>query len=803
MFKNYFKTAFRNFRRNKVYSIINILGLSLGLACGMLIILYVKDEVSYDRFHENVGQIYRIGMKRVQPDGSTQSMGGYTGYFQGPRFTANIPEIKAFVRIQSNQKDIKTGTEIKSQNIHFVDSNFFTVFSFPLLSGNPRTALLGPNSVVISEDIARKQFGTTDALGKTILIKDNDNKFVPYAVTGVAKRCPQNSSLKFNILLPIQVSKEDEALNENWFNFFLNTFVVMSPGADPVAVEAKMKKVYEADASESIKMVAEKYGDKVKTTHSLQPFTDIHLNTDYRADNGLTDASNPMYAYILSGIALFILLIACINFVNLTVARSLKRAKEIGIRKVIGGNRRQLILQFLGESFILCFIAFLMAIIMVQLALPVFNDLSNKTLALSYLLDAKLVAGYIALFIVTSLLAGFYPSLVLSSYSPVKVLYSRFTLAGKNYLQKGLVVLQFTLASFLIIATITIYAQFNYLTNEKLGYDDSNLVTVNIYNNRGIKHSDAQLLKDELMKSPAIMEVACKNGGTWATTAKVNGETQITFAFETVDESYIPMLKIPLVQGRNFSKDFPSDSTHSVIVNEAFITKAGWTEPVGKEVNFWYNEGEKYTVVGVVKDYHYEALTRTIEPQLFTMKPGNFFGKAFIKIRPNSETASLQHIEKTFKKLYPISPYSYAFKDQDNLKNYETEAKWKKIMLLGAALTIFISCIGLFGLSVLSAEKRTKEIGIRKVLGASVSSVVTILSKDFLKLVIISLLVAIPLSWLAVNEWLENYPYRITLSWWMFAIAGVLVALIALITVSFHAVKAAMANPVKSLRTEG
>ena len=799
MFKNYFTTALRNLQRNKIYSFTNIIGLSLGLTCAILIMLYVKDEVSYDRFHKDVNHVYRIGMERIKPDGSLDSKNGYTGYFQGPRFTAGIPEIKTFVRYQGIQKDIQTGTGIQSQEMFYVDSGFFSVFSFPLLSGNPKTVLLDPKSVVISEDIAKKQFGTRDAQGKIIMIKNDENKFVPYAVAGVAKKCPQNSSIKFDVLMPMVVAAKDEANNENWFNIFLNTFVVLNPGADVKVVEAKMKKVYETDARETIKMVAEKYGDNAKTLYHLQAFTDMHLSKDYEASNGLTGASNPVFSFILSGIALFILLIACINFINLTVARSVQRAKEIGIRKVIGGNRKQLITQFLGESFILCFIAFVLAIGMVQLVLPLFNQLSNKALAIAYLFDVKLIAGYIVLFVVTSLLAGFYPALILSKYNPVQTLYSRFTLGGKNYLQKGLVVLQFTLSSFLIIGTITIYSQFNYLTNEKLGYDDSNLVTVNTW---GMKRSDAALIQEELMKAPSIMDVAFKNGGSWGTVAKVNGETQMPFTYETVNESYIPLLKIPVIKGRSFSKDFPSDSTHSVIVNEAFAAKAGWKNPIGQEVNFWYNENEKYTVIGVVKDYHYQALTKVIEPELFTMKPGNGFGKTFIKINPGTATASLGHIEKTFKKLFPLSPYAYVFRDEENRKKYDAEAKWKQIMLFAAILTIFISCIGLFGLSVLSAEKRTKEIGIRKVLGASVAGIATNLSRDFLKLVIIALLVAIPFSWLAAGKWLENYPYRITLSWWMFASAGVLVVLIALATVSFQAIKAAVANPVKSLRTE-
>jgi len=799
MFKNYFTIALRNLSRNKIYAFINIAGLSLGLACAMLIILYVKDEVSYDRFHANVNQIYRITTQAIDKDGKKGNKDGNSGYLQGPRFSANIPEIKSFIRIQDGREDIKSGTEITSQDLLYVDSNFFSVFTFPLIEGNAKNCLQQPHSIVLSEDVAKKQFGTVHAFGKIVMIKNND-EFIPYAVTGIAKKCPQNSSIKFEALLPIQESKEDALNSENWFNFFLNTFVVLAPNANVPAVEAKMKKFYDADSREVVKTLTAKYGPMgLSNEYQLQPFVDMHLSKDLPAQNGLSGASNPVYSYILSGIALFILLIASINFVNLTIARSVRRAKEIGIRKVVGGERKQLIMQFLGESFLLCFIAFSFAILIVQLILPVFNDLSNKALALSYLFDAKLVTGYILLFFVTGLLAGFYPALVLSGYNPVQTLYSRFNLGGKNYLQKSLVILQFSLASFLIIATFTIYAQFNYLVTEKLGYDDTNLVMVK---KQGLIRDQAALFRTELQKNSGIIDVAFKNGGSWGTVAKVNGDSTIEFAYETVDEFYIPLLKIQLLQGRNFSKDFPSDSSHSVLVNEAFVKKAGWKNPIGQVVNFWYNNDEKYTVIGVVKDYHFESLSKKIDPQLFTMKAGNNYGVSFVKIKPHTETASLKYIEQTFKKLFPINPYTYTFKDQENYKNYEAEAKWKQIMLFSAILTIFISCIGLFGLSVLSAEKRTKEIGIRKVLGASATKVATMLSKDFIKLVIVALLIAIPLAWLAADKWLQNYPYRISLNWQMFAIAGALVIFIALATVSFQAIKAAIANPVKSLRTE-
>ena len=798
MIKNYFKTTWRNITRNKVYSIINIIGLSLGLTCAILIMLYVKDEVSYDRFHNQVGNIYRVVNKNINPDGSLENFNPHSGYFQGPKFAAGIPEIEHFVRYREAHKDLKTGTDIQPQVVFETDSAFFSVFSFPMISGNPATALKQPNGVVISEEFAKNKFGTINAIGKTVLFK-NEEKFEPYTVTAVTKKCPQNSSIKFEVLMPLKVSGNDMANNENWFNFFMNTFVLLKPGSQAQAVDAKMKKVFETDARETIKMIEEKYDVKSKAVYFLQPFTEMHLSTDLSASNGLTDNSNPVYSYILTGIAVFILLIACINFVNLTIARSVKRAKEIGIRKVVGGDRRQLIMQFLGESFILCFIAFTLAVLLVQLGLPVFNQLSNKALALSYLFDIKLVAGYLFLFLLTGFLAGFYPALVLSGYNPVQTLYSRFALASKNYLQRSLVILQFALASFLIIATLTVFYQFNYLTNRDLGYDDNNLIVVE---NRHMSRSEAKLFKEELLRDPNIVDMAPKNSGSWGTGAKINGETQMEFAFETVDENYLPLLKIPLIKGRNFSKDFPTDSSRSVLVNETFVRTAGWKEPIGQEVNFWYNEGERYTVIGVVKDYHFQSLGSKIGAQLFTMKPGNEYGKALIKIKPGSETSSLKTIEKVYRALFPINPYSYKFQHEENLKKYEAEAKWKQMMLFSAILTVFISCIGLFGLSVLSAEKRAKEVGIRKVLGASVQGVVTILSKDFLLLVLIALIISIPVSWYVASKWLENYPYRITLSWELFASASLLVILIALLTVSFQAIKAAIANPVKSLRTE-
>ncbi len=797
MIRNYLKITLRNLWKNKVFTFINIAGLAIGLTAAMLILLYTKDEVSYDKFHANNPNIYRVTNAWIKPDGSINSKDGNTGDFQGPKFKEKIPEISAFVRVQSRFNDVRGNNEIKGYEMLAADTNFFSVFSFALSSGNPATALQKPNSIVISEEMAEKFFKTNDALGKTLELKE-DGKFVPYQITGISKKCPQNSSIKFDFLLPKIVDEKEYSNNENWFNFFQNTFVLLHPKADMKRVEEKMKQVYESDAAESIKIQEVKYNVKDNAVYALQPFLSMHLSTDYPAQNGLVDASNPTFSYILTGIALFILLIACINFVNLTVARSLKRAKEIGVRKVVGGDRKQLIWQFLGESFLLSFVAFLLAILLLQLVLPTFNTLSNKALSLAYLFDAKLVISYVGIFILTSLLSGFYPAIMMSGFSPVETLYNRFNLSGKNYLQKSLVVLQFGLASFLIIATLTVFTQFNYLINKDLGYEDKNVIMVDFGQN--IFSDKAAILKDQLLKNPNIVQVAPKNGGGWGTIAQVNGKTDIQFAYETVDEDYLPLYKIPIVLGRNFSKDF-ADSSNSVIVNEAFVKKAGWKDPIGQVVNFFYRDNEKYKVVGVVKDYHYDALTQEIKPQMFTMK-SNGFGMVHIKIKPNSETASLAHIEKNFKSLFPINPYSYRFRDLVNKKAYESEEKWKQIMLFGAVLTIFISCIGLFGLATLSAEKRTKEIGIRKVLGASISSIVALLSTDFIKLVSFSFVFSFPVAFFATQKWLENYPYRADFNWWIFGFTAAITICIALLTVGWQSIRAALLNPVKSLKTE-
>jgi ABC-type antimicrobial peptide transport system permease subunit len=794
MLRNYLTVALRSLLRRKASSAINVTGLSIGLASCMLILLYTKDEASFDQFHANKDRLFRV-TATMNRDGRADPI-GITGMVVGPGLQAEVPGIEGYVRMQEDPFVLRHGGELFEQKAAYVDDNFFSVFSLPLRAGDPGTVLSDLGSVVLTEETARRYFGTPDAVGRTLELKVGDG-FVPFRVAGVAENPPLNSSIQFEMLLPFKFLQKTFK-DTQWVNFYLNTFVLLAPHTDYRALVPRMNAVYRVRAKDQLRELKERFDVNPQVRFGLQPFTRMHLEPEYGMMSGLAHGSNPLYGYILAGIALFILLIACINFVNLTVAQSLTRAKEIGIRKVVGGRRSQLVGQFLGESFALSFIAFAVGLGLAMLALPVFNELANKRLSLTYLLDAQLVAGYAGLFVLTGLAAGFYPALVLSGFDPVQTLYKRTRLVGKNYLAQGLVVVQFSLATFLIIATLVIYRQFNYLTNKPLGYDDKHLLVVHL--GHGTDEKLVSRFKQELAREPAIEVVGAKSGG-FGTTGKV-GDRRLDFAYDRIDENYLRALRIPLVRGRAFSPAFPADLTGSILVNEAFVKAAGWKEPLGKTVFDANGNGRHLAVVGVVRDYHFASLKEKIGPQLFIADPGFPMSDLWIKIRPGDVPRTLKTIGRTFRELHPFAPFKYEFKDESNRRQYEAEAKWKQIITFAAFLTIFISCIGLFGLTTFAAERRTKEIGIRKVLGASVAQLTALLTGDFLRLVGLAFGLAVPAGWYAAHEWLQNYEYRLPVSWWVFALAGGLALLVALLTIGFRATRAALANPVNSLRSE-
>lgn len=796
MIKNYITIALRNLWRNKFFSLVNILGLSVGITCCLLIFMYTKDEIGYDHFHSQKNDIYHLTADMINPKGEVNKL-STSGMMPGPNFERQLPEIREYVRMQGTGFVIKHKNEIFEQDALYADESFFSIFTFPLIYGDPKTALKDMHSVVLSQETSEKYFGDKDPVGQTLNMNTGD-KFEAFVVTGVMKHIPQNSTIKPEMVVPMKFS-QSQYDDKTWNNFFLTTFFLIKPGTDIKGLENKFNKIYLSEAAIEIKEMAAQYGLKDKITYSLQPFLKLHLSTDYPATNGLSDASNPIYSYILTAIAVFVLLIACFNFINLTVARSLKRAKEIGVRKVIGSRRGQLIAQFLGESFVICSIAFVCALILLTAALPLFNTIASKSLAFSYLLDLRLIFAFIALFIITGLLAGSYPAFILSAFKPVETLYGRLRHSGKDYLSKGLIVLQFTLATFLIIATVIIYKQFNYLVDFDLGYDCNNILTIRT---PSLNRDKLDLFENELEKNPSINSISATQAGQNITIAHINGDNEINFDIKRIDENYLGVYKITLLKGRNFSKEFPSDSSGSIIINEEFAKTAGWKDPLGKEVDFFYRK-KKYKVIGVIKNYHFSPLGQTILPEILHMDASfNSFRQVMIRMNPSNRSSVLAFVSETFKKLYPEFPYKYAFKDEDNRNQYESELKWKQIITFSAILAIFISCIGLFALAALSAERRSKEIGIRKVFGASVSVIVKHLTVGFLKLVGIAILIATPLAWWLMNKWLQNYPYRIDVKPLAFVLTIVAVLFVAFLTICYQSVRAAIANPVKSLRSE-
>jgi putative ABC transport system permease protein len=796
MLTNYLKTTIRNLKRNKLFSLINIAGLSVGLTCCMLILLYTKDEVSYDQFHANKDHLYQLTCSRIEKDNSTEKF-GIAAMVQGAEFKRAIPEIKEFTRTNEKSLVVKKGNDIFTENITWVDDNFFSVFSFPLIDGNARSVLSGYNSMVLTDETAKKYFGKTDAVGKSLQIEIN-GQFESFIVSGIAKRAPLNSSIQFNILLPFK-HLETASPDNGWMWVSFPTYFLLQPGANLKSVETKMAGVYKTQAKSEIDM-NHLAGYDNKFVWGIKPFVKMHLNTAYE---GVPQASSPVYSFILSAIAIFILIIACINFVNLTIAQSLKRGKEIGIRKVLGSLRVQLIRQFFGESFIVCFGAFVFAVGLAQLSLPLFNEVANKQLSLSYLFDYKLLIAFILLFFITGLVAGFYPALVLSGFSPIQILNNRRSYRGKNQITKGLVIMQFALATFLIISTLFIYVQFNYLASSDLGYNDKNLVEFNA--EKAVMNKPLMdMLKTEFSKVPGVEQVSYRNIGKFGGKTEAGGK-EITAVYEHVEENYLPALQTKILSGRNFSKDLVTDADNSVLVNEAFVKAAGWTNALGKTIDYMNLPGwgsRRVSVVGVVKDYHYTSLKELIKPQVFTGEKTLPLGLFVVRVKPSDVPATMLALGKVYHNLLPDQPFQYNFKTDLNQKSYEAESKWKQIIGFGALFTIFISCIGLLGLSVLSAENRVKEMGVRKVLGASSFQIAELISRDFVKLVLIAFLIAIPCAWYAVHQWLQNFAYKIDMSWWVFALGGLAALLIALLTVSGQALKVAWANPVKALRNE-
>lgn len=796
MLKNYLKTALRNLYRNKAFTTINMVGLSVGFACVLLIMMYVNDEMSYDKFHKNARELYRVGAVYSGKDGTSKL--SRQGLPVGPAFKKEIPGVQHAIRSKKADALIQIKDEVVHETIFYCDKEFFSVFSFPLLHGNAASVLNEINSVVLTKEKAVKIFGTTDVLGKTLSIK-LDSVFENVIVTGIVENVPQNSSIQFDFILPITRYENTSAgSNMNWMSFNVSTFILLHPAADPKKIETLLPVLVDKYLGKRLSELNKATGDNASLVYSLQNIKDIHLDTSFTDKGGNIKTSDPVYSYILMGIAIFILVISCINFVNLSIGLSFKRAKEIGVRKIVGGMRIQLILQFISESFLLCFLSFLLSILLVQSSLPLFNQLSNKQLSLSYLHnDPIVIISCIALLLITGLAAGSYPALIISRFKPVETLYSKLRLTGKNVVSKYLIVFQFGFTIFLVTSTIIFQSQFNLLINKDLGYNDENIVQVPLPQQ---EPNLPEVFKIELLKNRSIRQVVNKSEGLYIDGAQGNGK-DIGTAIKRIDENYLSVLQIPVLKGRNFNRALSSDTSDAIIVNEAFAREIGWDDPVGKQISL--GDSKKATIVGMVKDYHFQSLYEKIMPLVLHcgFKP-QMLDESLIKIEPHDIPQTLKYIEETFKKSSPFHPFQYNFSEQLNASEYAAEQKWKDIISYASALSILISCLGLFGLTTLSTVRRTKEIGIRKTLGASAGGITLLVLKDFVKLIIAAFVISIPFAWYSAHQWLENFAYRINIGWWIFGIAGFATVLIALLTISLQAIKAAITNPVKSLRTE-
>ena len=808
MLHTYFKLTFRHLLRNKLYSAINVIGLSVGIACMLMAILYWKDEKSFDTFHQNNPNLYRITTAMADSKTGEMITTGGTGQVQGPAFKAAVPEIQEYTRLLGG--DISGDVLADSKAFHlqmlFADENFFKVFSFDLLRGNPQTALSDISSAVITESVARKFFNSIDVIGKQLQMEaDPSAKRLgkPMQVTAVVKDLPANSSIQFEVLMPMKFMQLS-FLDDNWLNSYLGTFVVLHPKADVKKVIEKFSTIYKSHARQQLAESKKTYGYDPKVHYGLQLMTDIHLrvlnNLEGNTEGGVINGNKPVFSYLLFGIAVFILMMASINFVNISIANSLKRAKEVGVRKIVGGSRLQIIMQFLNESAILCLVAFVCAMIITNITLPVFNSLTGKHILFNTAFDAKLLFYLIILLVIIVLLTGLYPAYSLSLFRPAEVLYNKQKLSGRNLFGKGLVVLQFSFAVFFGICTLVYYNQMHFMQTKDLGYNPHQVIRTQVGGDRELLPV-YRFLKNEVAKESSIKMISF-GGGQNLYPVKLQDHS-LDAVHTVIDENYLPVLEIPLILGRNLSPaDYPSDSSRAVIVNEAFVKSAGLEHPLGTQLKTdEYFDKESKTIVGVIKDYHSGSLRQPIRPMVMFMNRW-YGGAIWVKLEQARLQGGMAAFERIYKKAVPGAVYSYQFLDEMNAKQYAEEKRWQKIVGIAATLSIFICCLGLFGLSHLATHRRTKEIGIRKVLGASVIQVVALISEGFLKLVMISFILAAPVAWLSMNKWLQNFAYRVNTSWWIFAAAGILAILIAFITVSFQAIKAAIANPVKSLRTE-
>ncbi len=812
MIKHFLKVALRNLGRQKILSVINISGLSIGLACFSLFLLYAVNEFNFDRFHTKADSIYR--MYRWTEALGERDAGGdvYMPSPLGPALKAAFPDIVNYARLREGwgESFIKTDNKIVRMNVSYTDPQFFEMFSFSLIYGDQKNALKELNNIVLTKTKAKELFGTANVVGRIVEIK-GDEGFVPFTVSAVAADIPPNSSIQFELLGNfnyIETTNAGKSGVNNWRRSAYLTFVQLHEGsglATDVKRLAAFRHTFYPDEEKRLREDGYTWKAGVlPVRYGLQPLRAMH--TDSLIQGGSVGNVNPKTIWILLAIAGAVLLIACINFTTLSIGRSARRAKEVGLRKVMGGGRPQLAAQFLSEAVLLSILSGIAGVLLAQFLLPYFNTLSGRELKFSFALFPELTWMLTALTLLVGILAGCYPALILSGFNAIEVLKSKIKLSGSNWFTKSLVTVQFAVSVGLIICTMIILQQTHYMTGRNPGFTKENIVVVDASDT---KSKEVYPLFRQAITARADIsgmagaELSLGEGTGWSSSGfEYKGQHKNVYEY-FVDPDYIPLMGMQLLAGRNFDPKINSDTVTSVIVNEAMVKDFGWTleNAVGQEIK-GYMDSKTPVVVGVVKNFNFRPLKEEVQPQMFHQFADYTSYKYFVRIKPGNPAAALAAMQKSWNAIVGGLPFKYSFLDENLNRFYQEERRWSGIIGWAAGISIFLACLGLFGLTALVALNRSKEIGIRKVLGASVTGIIGLLSKDFLKLVLLALVIATPLAWYFMHKWLQDFAYRISIGCWVFIIAGLLALVIAFMTIGFQAIKAAMANPVKSLRTE-
>jgi putative ABC transport system permease protein len=806
MIRNYIKTAFRTLTKNKGFTAINVLGLALGLAACLLIVFYVFDELSYDHYNTKGDRIYRVNEDLKL--GNNNVLYAVCMPPLAQTLKNDFPEVEDAVRLKAaGGFHVKKGTEsIREYGTVFADPSIFNVFTLPMIHGNSATALKEPNSVVLTESTAKKYFNTTNAVWQTLKINDNQL----FTVTGVIKDVPKQSHFNFDFF--VSMSSFPDSRSNQWLRSDYNTYVLLKKGFDHKVFEKKLPAFLnkyssgEMQAELHLTMDAfEKSGSYFRL--NLTPLFDIHLHSNRSGE--LSGNGTVQYVYIFSAIAVFILLIACINFMNLSTARSSNRAREVGVRKVLGSPRKYLIAQFLTESILITLVATIIALFAALALLPLFNQLSGKELIIGPHAFAWLIPSLLVIVIVVGGIAGSYPAFFLSAFQPINVLNGKISTGFKGgRLRSVLVVFQFSISIFLIIGTIVIYNQLNYIQTKNLGYNRNQVLIIKKAFELG---GHAKAFKQEVKQLPGVVNATltgflpttqARNTSIFYKDAAADTKESIFPQSWSVDEDYIPTLDMKMASGRNFSRQMSTDSL-GLVINETAARFLGFKDPLNK-ILYRNMDGNKnhvkgYHIIGVVKDFHFNSLRENISPVILMQNEDT--GDLSLKVSTSNLPALIAQIKSKWESFTPVH-FEYSFMDQDFEATYRSEQRTGTIFMIFTVLAIIIACLGLFGLAAYAAEQRTKEIGIRKILGASVSVIVGTLSRDFIKLVLISVVIATPAAWFLMNKWLQDFAYRINIQWWVLVSSAFVAIIIAMITISFQSIKAALANPVKSLRSE-